>query len=95
MYELLGICLALTALLAVNATASVFAEVAWRVASPYTSEWTAATRARLLFALRVMPPALAAVFVTALVVPAYLLNEPLNSGERISAKMLALRAETT
>lgn len=92
MYELLGICLALTALLAINASASAFAEVAWRVASPHTSHWRAAARARLLFALRVLPSAFAAAFVFVLVVPAYLLNEPLHSGETVGVKMLALAA---
>ena len=80
MYELIGISLALAALLALNALVSLVDDIAWRVAGPHTSGWRAETRARLLFALRVFPPALAAAFVFALLVPAYVLTEPANTG---------------
>lgn len=90
MYELLGICLALSALLALNAFASVLAEGVWRVVSQRVSKWPAAARARLLFALRVSPSALAATVVFALVIPSYLLNEPMNTGETVGKKLLML-----
>jgi Zn-dependent protease with chaperone function len=89
-YELLGICLVLATLLALNAFASALAEGVWRVVAPRVSRWPASARARLLFALRVSPSALAAAIVFALVVPAYLLNEPPNTGERVGAKLLIL-----
>jgi Zn-dependent protease with chaperone function len=89
-YELLGICLALSALLALNALASALTEVIWRAVAPRVSQWPAVARARLLFALRVSPSALAAGLVFALIVPAYLLNEPPNTGEGVGAKMLIL-----
>jgi Zn-dependent protease with chaperone function len=91
-YELIGICLALAALLALDACASLLAAVAWRVVAPRTSGWHAAARARLLFTLRALPPALAALFVFALVVPAYILNEPAHTDETVGVKLLFLAA---
>ena len=88
MYEMLGICLALAALLAVNAVASALAAVAWRVIRSRASLMRADARARLLFTLRIFPSALAAVFVFALVVPAYILLEPPHTDEVVSLKLL-------
>ena len=90
MYELIGICLALTALLALNAAASALAEVVWRALRSRSSRWAAEARARFLFALRVLPSALAAAFVFALVVPAYVLTEPPHTDETVGAKLLIL-----
>lgn len=90
MYALLCICLTLSALLALNALASALAGLAWRSLAPFVREWDAAPRARLLFALRVSPPAAAAALAFALVVPAYLVHEPADSGERVSVKLLVL-----
>jgi len=92
LYLLLGTCLALSALLALNAFASVLAELAWRAVAPRVAHRSAAVRARLLFALRVSPPALAAALVFALLLPAYLLYEPHDTGERVGAKLLLLAA---
>ena len=92
MYALLGICLALSALLALNAVASALAGAVWRAAAPRLARRGAAARARVLFALRVSPPALAAALVLALLAPAYLLYEPLDTGERVGAKLLLLAA---
>lgn len=92
MYELLGICLALSALLGFNALASAAAEVVWRVCAPLVRRRTATARARLLFALRVLPSALAAALVFALVIPAYLLNEPKNTGEIVGVKLFVIAA---
>jgi Zn-dependent protease with chaperone function len=90
-YALLGICLALSTLLALNAVASALAGGVWRVAAPRIRRWDADARARLLFALRVTPPAAAAALAFALVIPSYLLYEPPdNSGERVGTKLLAL-----
>src|SRR5438105_4605485 len=55
------------------------------------SAWLTA-RARFLFALRVLRPALAAAFVFALVVPAYVLTEPQHTDETVGAKLLILAA---
>ena len=90
MYALLCICLTLSALLAINALASALVGVVWRALAPRVQSWNASARARLLFALRVTPPAAAAALAFALIVPAYLLHEPADSGESVSIKLLML-----
>ena len=90
MYALLCICLTLSALLAVNALASALAGVVWRALAPRVRGWDAGARARLLFALRVSPPAAAAALALALIVPAYLLYEPHDSGEGVGVKLMIL-----
>lgn len=92
MYLLLGTCLALSALLAINAFASALAGLVWRAFAPRLAARPAAVRARLLFALRVSPPALAAALVSALLLPAYLLHEPLDTDEEAGATLLLLAA---
>lgn len=92
MYLLLGTCLALSALLAFNAFASALAGLLWHVLAPRAAHKPAAFRARLLFALRVTPPALAAAIVFALVLPAYILHEPHDTEEEVGAKLLLLSA---
>lgn len=87
MYEMLGICLALAALLAVNACASALAALAWRAMRTRAAHMSADARARLLFRLRILPSALAAVFVFALVVPAYVLLEPTHTNEVVGLKL--------
>jgi len=89
-YALLCICLTLSALLALNALASAAAGAAWRALAPRVQGWDAGGRARLLFALRVSPLAVAAALAFALVVPSYLLYEPHESGEHISTKLLLI-----
>lgn len=88
MYEMLGICLALAALLAVNAVASTLAALVWRALRGRASLMRANARARLLFTLRILPPALATAFVFALVVPSYVILEPPHTGEVVSLKLL-------
>jgi Zn-dependent protease with chaperone function len=91
-YELLGICLALAALLALNACATLLTAIVWRVVEPRSSRWSAAARARLLFTLRVLPSALAAAFVFALIIPAYVLHEPPHTDEVVGTKLLIFAA---
>jgi Zn-dependent protease with chaperone function len=91
-YLLLGICLALSALLAFNALASALAALVWRAVAPRVAGRPAAVRARLLFALRVSPPALASALVFALLLPAYFLHEPTNTKGEVGAKLLLLAA---
>ena len=85
---MLGICLALAALLAVNACASALVALTWRAVRGRASGMRADARARLLFTLRILPPALAAAFVFALVVPAYVLMEPPHTEEVVGLKLL-------
>jgi Zn-dependent protease with chaperone function len=91
-YVLLGVCLALAALLTLNALASAAAALVWRAVAPRVARRPAARRATFLFVLRVFPTALAALLALALVVPAYLFNEPRNSGEVVGAKLALLAA---
>ncbi len=90
MYQLLGICLALAALLVVNACASFFAALVWRAVSRRAQTWRASTRARFLFALRTWPAVCALVCVAALLFPAYFLYEPRASTEIVTMKLALL-----
>jgi hypothetical protein len=55
MFELLGLSLLLAALLTFNSLASLIIAGLWRVGGTATNNWTAASRARLLFYLRTLP----------------------------------------
>jgi Zn-dependent protease with chaperone function len=88
MYYLLGICLALGAFYAVNALATLGAAAAWRGMAAPARRWSATTRSRIAFALRVLPPANALVLTGALLVPAYLIYEPRPVKEAVTLKLL-------
>jgi hypothetical protein len=87
MFELLGLALLLAALLTFNSIASVVIAGLWRVAGRATDNWTAASRARLLFSLRTLPALLAVLFVALLLVPAYIAHEPRHAAESVSLKL--------
>lgn len=87
MYEWLGICLALAALLTLNAVASLLASGLWRLLQSCAKLWPAKTQAHILFALRVFPGLTAVVFVLALLLPAYLAHEPRQKAEEVSFKL--------
>jgi Zn-dependent protease with chaperone function len=90
MYTLLGACLALAMLLSLNALASILAAAAWRILARPASCWSASTRARLIFALRVFPGVAALCIVGVLLIPSYLAHEPRASVEIVSLKLAAL-----
>lgn len=90
MYELLGISLALAALLTVNAAASSVCAGGWRVLKPWMQNCSASTRAEFLFAFRVTPLLLSTLFVAAFLVPAYLMHEPYTTNEVVSGKLATL-----
>lgn len=92
MYELLGICLVLTALLVVNSLASWFFAAIWRLCQGRLTNLSAHTRAEILFGMRALPPALALICAGMLVIPAYVAYEPHVTSEIVSTKlgMLAL-----
>src|SRR5262245_44190314 len=92
MFELLGTCLTLAALLTLNAMASLLASALWRLVRSRVEDWTAAERARLLFAMRIFPPALAIVCVGAVLLPAYIAHEPRHVVEPVSLKLGSLAA---
>ena len=87
MFELLGLSLLLAALLTFTSLASLTIAGLWRVAGRLTSDWTAATRARLLFSLRTLPALLAFLSVALLLVPAYVAYEPRQAAETVSFKL--------
>lgn len=87
MYELLGICLVLTALLAVNSLASLLFSAIWRLCEGRLTNLCAHTRAEVLFALRALPPVLALLCAGMLVIPAYLAYEPRVTSEIVSTKL--------
>jgi Zn-dependent protease with chaperone function len=87
MYEMLGICLALTALLTLNALVSLLTGTAWRLLRPLAQAWPATMRAQLLFALRVFPGVAAIICVVMLLLPAYIALEPRHESEGVSLKM--------
>ena len=84
---LLGICLALAALLIVNALASVLATTAWQFSSRPTKNWSAATRAGFIFILRTFPATAALLTVAIFLIPSYLAFEPRQTGETVSVKL--------
>ena len=90
MYELLGISLALAALLTINTFASLAAAAGWRLLERPTRNCSARTRAEILFGMRISSPVLAVFVVTALVVPAFLIHEPYSTTEVVSKKLAAL-----
>lgn len=92
MFELLGICLALAALLATGALAAPLTSALWRVFRGCAENWPAEARARLLFALCVFPSIIAAVCVGALLLPAYIAHEPRRTVEPVSLKLAILAA---
>jgi len=90
MFELLGLSLLLAALLTFNSVATVVIAATWRLAGRATASWTAAARARLLFSLRILPPVLAFLAVSLLLVPSYLAYEPRHAAENVSFKLALL-----
>lgn len=92
MFELLGICLTLAALITLNAFASLLTAALGRALRPYSQSWPAYKRAQILFVLRVFPGLAAIVCVAALVLPAYIAHEPRHSAEEVSLKLALLAA---
>ena len=90
MFELLGLSLLLAALLTFNSVATLVIASLWRLAGRTTDNWTAAARARLLFSLRILPPVLAFLTVSMLLVPSYLAYEPRHAAETVSFKLALL-----
>ena len=92
MYEWLGICLALMALLTLNAAVSLLAATFWRLLQSKAQHWSALTQAQWLFALRVFPGFTALLCVSALLIPAYIAHEPRHKAEDVTFKMAVLAA---
>lgn len=87
MYYLLGTALALAALFAVNGIFSLTATAFWLCVRRSSRRLSAHARARLLFALRFAPPLFALIISITLVIPAYIVHEPLATREVVSLKL--------
>jgi Zn-dependent protease with chaperone function len=87
MFELLGLSLLLATLLTLNSLASVVTAGLWRLLSRMTGPISAMSRARLLFAFRIVPAVVAVLFVLFFLVPSYLFYEPRHTNERVSVKL--------
>jgi beta-lactamase regulating signal transducer with metallopeptidase domain len=94
-YELLGICLVLAALLTINAISSTVAAACSPLLTRALQHRSARMRAEVLFALRVGPTALALLSVTLFLVPSYLGYEPYKTSEIVSKKLAALAILST
>ncbi|MEP6706349.1 MAG: hypothetical protein ABJC05_02450 [Pyrinomonadaceae bacterium] len=90
MFVLLGIATLLAALLTFNSGAAISLAALWRVGGRFTRSWSAATQAKVLFALRSVPAALAILLVSLFLLPAYLAYEPRTTTESVSFKLALL-----
>jgi Zn-dependent protease with chaperone function len=89
-FYLFVVCLSLSALLTINALASLGVEALWRAIRRFMRPWPARTRAQIIFTLRVFPLASALTVVAALILPSYLTYEPWPPDEVVTAKLAAL-----
>lgn len=87
MYSLLGLCLAMVALLSTNVLATLLSIALWRALRHKLGRRSAAAQAQVLFYLRLLPFACALVFVCGFVIPAYLHHEPHATNEVVSLKL--------
>src|SRR3989442_13554653 len=87
MYELLGICLVLAALLAINALASLATAAIWRLLERFAPGWSPRSRVDILFAMRVSRPVLAMIAVSLFLVPSFLNYEPYATPEVVRKKL--------
>jgi hypothetical protein len=87
MFFLLGICIILAVMLALNSIASFFASLLWKVLGPRARNWSAATQASVLCLLRTLPLVGGITIVALLFAPAYLAHEPRDSHEEITLNL--------
>jgi Zn-dependent protease with chaperone function len=92
MYNLLGLCLALAALLSMNVLATLLGIALWRALRRTLRRRPAATQAQVLLYLRLLPFACALLFVGGFIVPAYLHHEPHPTEEVVSLKLACFAA---
>ena len=90
MFLILGICIALASLFLLNALVSLLTTVLWQLVKRPARHSTAATRAAILFVLRLSPPAISLVCVIALLLPAYIELEPRETQEVVGFKLIFL-----
>ena len=87
MFFLLGICILLAVMLALNSVASFAASLLWKVLEPRARTWSAASQASVLCLLRTLPVVGGVAIVGLLFAPAYLTHEPRDSHEEITLNL--------
>jgi Zn-dependent protease with chaperone function len=87
MFFLLGICILLAVMLALNSIASLIASVVWKVMEPRARAWSAASQASVLCLLRTLPVVGGITIVALLFAPAYLTHEPRENHEEITLNL--------
>lgn len=87
MFFLLGICILLAVMLALNSTATLVASLVWKSLKPRAGSWSAASRASVLCLLRTLPVLAGITIVALLFAPAYLAYEPRENHEEISLNL--------
>jgi Zn-dependent protease with chaperone function len=92
MYLFLGITLLLALLLAINATATMAAAGLSRLGKRLLWRSSARTRAEILFVMRIGPPVISIVALSAFMIPSYLIYEPHKTEEFVSWKLGTLAA---
>ncbi len=92
MYILLGLCLSLFGLLAINSLGTLAATLVCRTTMRAMDSWSASNRAQFIFLLRIAPSLAAICCVGVLFIPAYLANEPRQTTETVTYKLALLAA---
>ncbi len=92
MYVLLGLSIALAALLTLNTLASLLASVLWRVFGKDLKRFSASSCAAIIFLLRVLPIVGGSLCVAMLLAPAYIAHEPRTAHEDVSLKLAIIAA---
>ncbi len=87
MYFLIGISLLFAFLFAIDVAASLTAMLGWRLLANTASRWGARTRVNVIFLMRVFPLVAATIFISAFVLPAFLIYEPTATDERVGLKL--------
>ena len=87
MFFLLGICILLAVMLALNSIASFVASLLWKVLEPRARTWSAASQASVLCLLRTLPVVGGITIVALLFAPAYLTHEPRENHEEITLNL--------
>jgi beta-lactamase regulating signal transducer with metallopeptidase domain len=87
MFFLLGICIVLAVMLALNGIASLFASLLWKTLEPRARTWSASSQASVLCLLRTLPVVGGITIVALLFAPAYLTHEPRTNHEEITLNL--------
>jgi len=87
MFFLLGICIVLAVMLALNSIASLASSLLWKVLEPRARRWSGASQASILCLLRTLPVVGGITIVALLFTPAYLTHEPRTNHEEITLNL--------